>query len=234
MLFCRKCGAPMEDGDHVCLKCGTVVGQENEAENKKELINKLTDYQRLLSENEELETMIKPQKNFPVTDVAPFKKRAFIRYFWPYIIGATGAFYIVYLLAVGISTYSRFNSYNPYTTSFSKSEMELSLMGDYFIGMAVGAIVAFAIIFIGIKVSKSKQAAINRNAEIVNEELSERYKKGLLNQKMIDLHTSNEHKMLIYEDLVPEQYRTSELVASIIAVLKEDKAQTVEEAIKLI
>ena len=91
MLFCRKCGAPMEDGDHVCLKCGTVVGQENEAENKKELINKLTDYQRLLSENEELETMIKPQKNFPVTDVAPFKKRSFIKYFWPFLVGGVVA-----------------------------------------------------------------------------------------------------------------------------------------------
>ena len=224
----------MEDGDHVCLKCGTVVGKENEAENKKELISKLTEYQTLLSECEELETMIKPQSNFPVTDSQPFKKRSFIRYFWPFIIGAAGGFYVIYLLAVLISTFSRFNSYNPYTTSFSKNEMEMSLMGDYMVGWIVGAIVAIAIIFIGIKISKSKQAAINKNAEMVNAELSERYRKGLLNQKMIDLHTSNTHKMRFYEDLVPEQYRTSALVASIITVLKEDKAQNVEEAIQLI
>ena len=88
----------MEDGDHVCLKCGTVVGNENEKDVKKELINNLSEYQTLLSECEELETMIKPQGNFPVTESVSFKKKSFIRYFWPFIIGAAGGFYLVYML----------------------------------------------------------------------------------------------------------------------------------------
>ena len=224
----------MEDGDHVCLKCGTVVGNENEKDVKKELINNLSEYQTLLSECEELETMIKPQGNFPVTESVSFKKKSFIRYFWPFIIGAAGGFYLVYMLAVVISTYSAFNSYNPYTSNVSEESVKMSMMGDVMIGWIAAAIVALAVIFIGIKISKKKQAAFNSNIDKMTTEISERYKKGLLNQKMIDLHTQNTNKMRFYEDLVPEDYRTSSLVASIINILKEDRAQTVEEAIQLI
>lgn len=234
MLFCRKCGGPMEDGDHVCLKCGTVVGNENEKDVKKELINNLSEYQTLLSECEELETMIKPQGNFPVTESVSFKKKSFIRYFWPFIIGAAGGFYLVYMLAMVISTYSAFNSYNPYTSNVSEESVKMSMMGDFMIGWIAAVIVALAVIFIGIKISKKKQAAFNSNIDKMTTEISERYKKGLLNQKMIDLHTQNTNKMRFYEDLVPEDYRTSSLVASIINILKEDRAQTVEEAIQLI
>ena len=224
----------MEDGDHVCANCGTVVGQENEAEVKKDLINKLTEYQTLLSECEELETMMKPQSTFPATEPAPFKKRTFIKYFWPFIIGAVGGFYVVYVLSVLIGTYSTLNSYNPYTSSVTKEALERNLVSDYLLGWLVGAIVCVAIICIGIKVAKSKQAAINDNAERINEELADRYRKGLLNQKMIELHTDNTRKMRFYEDLVPEEYRTSAQVASLITVLKENKAKTVEEACALI
>lgn len=224
----------MEDGDHVCLKCGTVVGNENEKDVKKELINNLSEYQTLLSECEELETMIKPQGNFPVTESVSFKKKSFIRYFWPFIIGAAGGFYLVYMLAMVISTYSAFNSYNPYTSNVSEESVKMSMMGDFMIGWIAAVIVALAVIFIGIKISKKKQAAFNSNIDKMTTEISERYKKGLLNQKMIDLHTQNTNKMRFYEDLVPEDYRTSTLVASIINILKEDRAQTVEEAIQLI
>lgn len=224
----------MEDGDHVCLKCGTVVGNENEKDVKKELINNLSEYQTLLSECEELETMIKPQGNFPVTESVSFKKKSFIRYFWPFIIGAAGGFYLVYMLAMVISTYSAFNSYNPYTSNVSEESVKMSMMGDFMIGWIAAVIVALAVIFIGIKISKKKQAAFNSNIDKMTTEISERYKKGLLNQKMIDLHTQNTNKMRFYEDLVPEDYRTSSLVASIINILKEDRAQTVEEAIQLI
>ena len=234
MLFCRKCGGPMEDGDHVCLKCGTVVGNEIEKDVKKELIGNLSEYQTLLSECEELETMIKPQSSFPAVDSAPARKKSFIRYFWPFIIGAAGGFYAVYLISVVIATYSAYSSYNPYTSSVSKDALQMSMMGDVMVGWIAAAIVAIAIIFIGVKVSKKKQAAFNSNAERMNAEISERYRKGLLNQKMIDLHTQNTNKMRMYEDLVPEEYRTSTCVASIISVLKENGAQSVEEAIKLI
>ena len=224
----------MEDGDHVCLKCGTVVGKENVEDAKKELIGNLSEYQTLLAECEELETMIKPQNSFPVSESVSVRKKSFIRYFWPFIIGAVVAFYVVYMIAVLISTYSTLNSYNPYTTSVSKDALQMSMLGDIMVGWIAAAIAALAIVFIGIKVSKSKQAAFNKNADMISAEISERYRKGLLNQKMIDLHTQNTHKMRLYEDLVPEDYRTSAMVSSIIGILKENKAQSVEEAVKLI
>ena len=224
----------MEDGDHVCLKCGTVVGKENVEDAKKELIGNLSEYQTLLAECEELETMIKPQNSFPVSESVSVRKKSFIRYFWPFIIGAVVAFYVVYMIAVLISTYSTFNSYNPYTTSVSKDALQMSMLGDIMVGWIAAAIAALAIVFIGIKVSKNKQAAFNKNADMISAEISERYRKGLLNQKMIDLHTQNTHKMRLYEDLVPEDYRTSAMVSSIIGILKENKAQSVEEAVKLI
>ncbi|MCR5341033.1 MAG: zinc ribbon domain-containing protein [Saccharofermentans sp.] len=235
MLFCRKCGGPMEDGDHVCLKCGTVVGQENEAEKEKELIRQLSEYQTLLSECEELETMIKPQSNFPSAQPRPAGKKSFIRYFWPFIIGAAGGYIVVYVLATMISMYSNISSYNPYKPgAASKGELEMAMFGDIMLGYVVAIIVAVAIIIIGIKIARSKQKTYNSGIDRMNDELSERYRKGLLNEKMIALHTENVHKMALYEDLVPEEYRTARQVASLIGILKEDKAQTVEEAIRLI
>ena len=234
MLFCRKCGSPMEEGDHVCLKCGTVVGQEDEAKNKKELIKKLTEYHTLLSECEELETMIKPQNSFPATEPQPAKKKSFIRYFWPFIIGAGLGYIVVYILATLLSMYTNLNSYNPYKPGASKSALEMNMMGDIMIGYLVAIIVAVAIIIIGVKIARSKQNTYNSSADRINAELSERYKKGLLNQKMIDLHTSNVHKMALYEELVPEEYRTSAQVAVLLDILKNDRAQTVEEACSLI
>ena len=65
-------------------------------------------------------------------------------------------------------------------------------------------------------------------------EVNERYKKGLLNQKMIELHTDNERKLRLFGDFVPEDYRTASQVASIIALIKDDKASTVEEACALL
>ena len=225
----------MEDGDHVCLKCGTVVGQENEAENKKELIKNLTEYHNLLSECEELETMIKPQSNFPSTQPKLTGKRSFMRYFWPFIIGAAGGYLVVYLLATMISMYSNIGSYNPYKPgAASKGELQMAMFGDIMLGYLVAIIVAVAIVIIGIKIARSKQNAHNSSVDRMNDELSERYRKGLLNEKMIALHTENVHKMALYEDLVPEEYRTARQVASLISILREDKAQTVEEAIKLI
>ena len=234
MVYCRKCGSPMEDGDHICLKCGNKVEIGNQENKKEDLIRKLSDYQVLLSECEELDTMIKPQTNFPVSEPAEFKKRSFIRYFWPFMVGAVAGWYIVYLLSVLISVQTNLGSYNPYKSSASIDSMKMNMMSDFFVGYLVAFIIAGAIIFIGIKISKSKQSAFNHSAEMMNIEVSERYKQGLLNEKMINIRQENVYKMRQYESLVPEQYRTSSLVGEIIGILKDDKAQTVEEACALI
>ena len=233
MLFCRKCGSIMGDEDHICLNCGTEVGRENTPDLKKDLIDRLTEYRTLLSDNEELETMIKPQKNFP-SSVTTFKKKTFWRYFWPYVLGAGLSFLVVYLVIIIITAYTRLNSYNPYTSSVSAKTFETQMMGDVYVGYFTALIVAVALIVIGIKVSKAKQRTFNQGAERMAAEVNERYKKGLLNQKMIELHTDNERKLRLFGDFVPEDYRTASQVASIIALIKDDKASTVEEACALL
>ena len=65
-------------------------------------------------------------------------------------------------------------------------------------------------------------------------EASERYQKGLLNEKMVNLYQENINTMRQYEHIVPEPYRSSSKVGSILNLLKEDKAQTVEEAIMIL
>ena len=230
MLFCRKCGSPMGDEDHICLNCGTKVGKDPGSESKQELIKELTEYQTLLADNEELETMIKPQEKFPTAVPTAFKKRAFIGFFWPYIVGGTLSFFGIYIIAIAIAAFTNLDSYNPYTSSVSVNTVKANLVGDIYVGYFVAIIVAVAVFVIGIKVSRAKQRAFNSGVDRKNAEVTDRFNKGLLNQKMIELHTDNERKIRLYGEIVPEKYRTASQVASIITLIKEDKAATVAEA----
>ena len=220
MAFCRKCGAGMAEDDLVCVKCGTKV-----ANAKDDLIEKLAKYKELLGENEELMTMIRPQSEFPTSEPV-FKKRSFMKYFWPFLVGAVVGGYLVYMLSSVFIVATTSSAYSQATAS--------SVLGDAFIGLILALIVAAAIAFIGVKISKSKQEAHNSNAEYMMRETSERYQKGLLNEKMVNLYQENINTMRQYERFVPEKYRTSALVGSILDILKEDKAETVEEAITML
>ncbi len=220
MAFCRKCGEFMADGDLVCVKCGTKV-----ANVKDDLIEKLEKYKQLLGENEELKTMIRPQSEFPTSEPV-FKKRSFMKYFWPFLVGAVVGGYLIYMLSSVIIVATASSAYSQATAS--------SVLGDAFIGLILAIIVAAAIAFIGVKISKSKQEAHNSNAEYMMRETSERYQKGLMNQKMLNIYQENINDMRQYERIVPEPYRSSAKVGSILNLLKEDKAQTVEEAISML
>ena len=55
-----------------------------------------------------------------------------------------------------------------------------------------------------------------------------------MNEKLVNLYQENINTMRQYERFVPEKYRTSALVGSILDILKEDKAETVEEAITML
>ena len=220
MAFCRKCGEFMADDDLVCVKCGTKV-----ANGKDDLIDKLVKYKQLLGENEELETMIIPQSEFPTSEPV-FKKRSFMKYFWPFLIAAVVGGYLIYMLSSVIIVATTTSAYSQATAS--------SVLGDAFVGLILALIVAAAIAFIGVKISKSKQEAHNSNAEYMMRETSERYQKGLMDQKMLNIYQENINEMRQYERIVPEPYRSSAKVGSIINLLNEDKAQTVEEAIMLL
>jgi hypothetical protein len=221
MAFCRKCGEFMADDDLVCVKCGTKVKTA-----KDDLIDKLVRYKQLLSECEELKTMMKPQNSYVSDEPTVYKTRSFMRYFWPFLVGAVVGGYLIYMLSSVIIVATVSSDYSQATAS--------SVLGDAFIGLILALIVAAAIAFIGVKISKSKQEAHNSNAEYMMRESSERYQKGLMNEKMVNLYQENINTMRQYERFVPEKYRTSALVGSILDILKEDKAETVEEAITML
>ena len=212
MAFCRKCGEFMADDDLVCVKCGTKVKTA-----KDDLIDKLVRYKQLLSECEELKTMMKPQNSYVSDEPTVYKTRSFMRYFWPFLVGAVVGGYLI------VATVS--SDYSQATAS--------SVLGDAFIGLILALIVAVAIAFIGVKISKSKQAAFNSNAEYMMRQADERRQAAQDNQKILNVYQENVTEMHLYEHLVPEQYRTSAKVGTIIDLLKEDKAETVEEACSL-
>lgn len=223
MAFCRKCGAAMAEDDLVCAKCGARINNA-----KDDLIDKLVKYKQLLSENEELDTMIRPQSEFPSSDESGYKKRSFIRYFWPFLVGAVVGGYLVYFLFTIVTVMSMSSAVVNSQNAASRA------MGDSLLGIILGLVIAAAIVFIGIKICKRKQAEFNSNADYMSREISERYQKGLLNEKMVRIYQENINNMRQFERIVPEPYRTSAKVGSIIDILNEDKAQSVEEAILLI
>ncbi len=220
MAFCRKCGEFMADDDLVCVKCGTKVKTA-----KDDLIDKLVRYKQLLSECEELKTMMKPQNSYVSDEPTVYKTRSFMRYFWPFLVGAVVGGYLIYMLSSVIIVSTISSDYSQATAS--------SVLGDAFIGLILALIVAVAIAFIGVKISKSKQAAFNSNAEYMMRQADERRQAAQDNQKILNVYQENVTEMHLYEHLVPEQYRTSAKVGTIIDLLKEDKAETVEEACSL-
>ena len=220
MAFCRKCGEFMADDDLVCVKCGTKVKTA-----KDDLIDKLVRYKQLLSECEELKTMMKPQNSYVSDEPTVYKTRSFMRYFWPFLVGAVVGGYLIYMLSSVIIVSTISSDYSQATAS--------SVLGDAFIGLILALIVAAAIAFIGVKISKSKQAAFNSNAEYMMRQAEKRRQEAQDNQKILNVYQENVTEMHLYEHLVPEQYRTSAKVGTIIDLLKEDKAETVEEACSL-
>lgn len=195
-----------------------------------ELIRKLERYRELLAETIELRSRIKPQSNFPVSQPSEFKKRSLMKYFWPFLVGGIGGGSLVY----GISALITFNSVmNTAKYSLDRAKVESAtsqMVSDIYIGYFVAIIVALAIIFIGLKIAKSKQAAFNKNCEYMNAEMAERYQQGVLNQRMQILLDDDLREMRLYETMIPEDFRTPEKISEILSLIKEEKAKTVDEA----
>lgn len=238
MAFCKKCGALIAFAGGNCPRCGqqssigaagrdTVMSAGNGFA-KDVTIGKLERYRQLIGECDELQTMIKPQSSFPSSLDTSFKKKSFMSYFWPFMVGGIIGGYAVYMVASFIVALSSVN------LVIDSQEAASRLLGDSFAGIIVALIVAGAIIFFGVKVAKRKQADFNSNAEFMNKEAEARYNKGQENQRMIALMQQNTTEMRKYESLVPEGYRTYDKLGAIIDLMKEDKAQTVEEAIALL
>lgn len=234
MNLCQKCGAPLGPADRICGKCGSPVTTAFIFDTKKiTLIKDLETYRELLSETEELKSMIKPQSSFPAT-ADNFKTRSFMRYFWPFMVAGPVAGYVIYFIAtiIMMSSVMSMDTYN--MTNEQAQIASANILSDTFGGLIVALVVAAAIIIFGVVISKRKQSDFNSNAEFMNMQARERYNQGVKNQKMIDIYQDDINRMYKYESLVPEQYRTPAKVKKIIDALKEEKAETVEEAIAIL
>lgn len=195
---------------------------------KEDLIGKLTKYRDLLGECEELQRMIRPQNDLPQGEGQSLKPRSFFRYFWPFILIAIGSFYVLYFIGTILTTWSRFDSISSGSPAGSAAAI-----GDLLIYMVLGAVVAAAVIFFGVKVSKAKQKKYNDEVEYLNMQDAARLKESNDNQRLLNLFQENVQKMYQYEQLVPEKYRSYMGVDTIIELLKQDKAGNVEEACAL-
>ena len=250
MDTCKACGTILPFSGMKCPKCGfapdgapqgpspfAAAGGSAKTFNsdKHILIMNLTKFRDLLAENEELKRMIKPQSEFPSSDEQIYKKRSLMKFFWPFLVGGIGAGCLIYFISVLIMFSTVMNvSTSPTLTQQQTQTYATHALGDIYGGFFVAVIVALAIIFIGLKISRKKRDDINSNADMMNRIASERYQMGLKNERMIDIYQDNLASMRRYEDLVPEEYQTSQKVTQIIEVLSEDKASTVEEAIALL
>ena len=234
MNLCQKCGAPLGPADRICGKCGAEVTKAFIFDTKKiSLIKDLETYRELLSETEELKSMIKPQSSFPAT-ADNFKTRSFMRYFWPFMVGGPVAGYVIYIIStiIMMSSIMSMDTYN--MTNEQAQRASASILSDTFGGLIVALVVAAAIIIFGVVISKRKQRDFNSNAEFMNMQSRERYSQGIKNKKRIDIYQDDINRMYKYEPLVPEEYRTPSKVRKIIDALKEEKAETVEEAIAIL
>ena len=235
MIKCPNCGAPMGDNASACGKCGALISTPTaDAYKKNTLIRDLTKFRDLLLEVEELDTMIRPQSDFPVSNNIEFKKKSFMGFFWPFLVGGVAGGSILYMIVAVITFYSTMNKANYIVTKADANTLSASMVSDIYIGYIVCFIVALAIIIIGIKIAKNKQASFNKNADMLMREQSEKYQKGLKNEKMIEIRTDDLREIRKYEPLVPEEYQDPDSITKIIELIKSDKAATVDEACALL
>ena len=230
MYICPKCGASVSENYEACLRCGTPVSSSDSLSSERfNTIIKLENYKKLLTETEDLKARIKPQNTFPASDARNYKSRSFIKYFWPCLITAPVLGVITYVGGVVLAVLS-IDLNAPVET---KNEAVSIVMAPFFM-LLLGVLIAAAIIIIGIIISKRKQNAFNSNAELMNRQVSEKYKQGLENQRLLDMYQDDIQQMYKYTSLVPEKYRSADSVGKIIEILKEKKAETVEEACTMI
>ena len=247
MDTCKACGTILPFAGMKCPRCGFSKDGDNAAaaaaggpakpfnSDKHVLIMNLTKFRDLLSENEELKTMIKPQSEFPRTDEQVYKKRTLMKFFWPFLVGGIGAGVVIYIISAILMFSTALSAgTQPSMTQTQMNTYTSHAVSDLYGGYVVAIAVALAIIFLGLWLSRKKRDAFNSNADMMNRIASERYQQGLKNERMIDLYQDNISSMRRYEDLVPEEYQTSEKVSLIIEAVKETQAETVDDAIAII
>ena len=168
MDTCKACGTILPFAGMKCPKCGFSKDGENAAQaggparpfnsEKHVLIMNLTKFRDLLSENEELQRMIKPQSEFPRTEEQVYKKRTLMKFFWPFLVGGIGAGIIIYFISMVIMFSTVYSAGTQSTLTQAQVDTYAShAVADVYGGYVVAIAVALAIIFLGLWLSRKKR-----------------------------------------------------------------------------
>lgn len=190
------------------------------------LLMKLKRYVEMFAECETLATMIKPENSIPQVDGIPAKKRSFIRYFWPFLVGAIGGGFFVYYVGVFLVVLSRLNTIAEQGTDV--------VIGDTLLSYGIAILVAVIIAIFGVKIAKAKQSKYNSEVEYQNTQEEVLHQKAVNNQKMISQYQQNIQKMNEYEQLLPPQYRNIDAITALVEIFESGKAATLDEACALL
>ena len=215
MIICKQCGAPMGDNAISCGKCGA-ENTERVGLDKQDLLAKLGRFKQLLDESSELAPKIRPQFEFPTSSSCNFAKKSFMRYFWPYMVGAVVTVNVLYFL--GYILYISLDT-----------PLLFSLLS------AIGVIAMIVILIVGGKTAVKRRNELN--IQVDNRNQSERKKYREIQEKTELLKTQYANKknsLSIYNDIVPLKNRNSRHMIRVKSLLQTNKAETFADALKLI
>jgi len=144
----------------------------------------------------------------------PVRYYTFMRFYWPFLVGAFFAFWIVYIFMARLAVHT----------------LSMNVLK---IGLILAIIVTLTLVFVGIGVARNKQDSANnavyayadsRRRKAKSKEVTAAEKKQL-----------EEKKRSLEKDLgmLPGKYRNYDALCNIVRLLKFDKAATLQEAMKM-
>lgn len=233
MPFCSQCGYKLKINDVFCPQCGSKTSDETEESTvnyvgeeyvtpaasvmtKEESIALA---EKLSSEYHSLERLKKEiDENNAITSrpVPQAKPHAAFKFFWPYLVASVVALNVLVIIG-----------YIVFLSSFS---------GNAFIFFMLAAVItAVVLLIVGGKTATSKRDALNYQ---MSDELHRRRKKNdeLIekNRTLQSQYSNKKRKLDQYNSLVPARFRTSRYMDRVKILLNTNKAESFDEAIRLL
>ena len=221
MAYCRKCGAQLKDDDVFCLACGETIDREANMASlpatKEESISvaeKLKDeyasVEKLLKEINENETILSRPVYYED------RRHTAFRYFWPFLIIAFVAFYVVCFIGTVICVLINDSG---------------GMVLVFFISLAV---VAGILVYGGSYAGKKRD---RKNKELSDDEYlkKKRYKELVERTNELKIKYNNRiSEFSGYHQFVPYQFRTKQHMERVIFLLAANRAENFSEAIRLL
>ena len=226
MIICKKCGFEFEDSFEYCPMCACAVAEEAgfaggtasepqmTPEESVALAEKLaSDYEALRLIKDEIEDCELEINRNQTLEVRP--RYSAFRFFWPFLIIAAIAFWVVFLVGTGIAV------------------VQVNRDGVYvaeFIGFAVAAIILAAG---GVRARRKREELNDQYSEIERS----RNQASQVQKRRLDELKVKQRKMQReadkYNDQVPVTMRNKSQMERVKASILTGRAQTFSEAVEL-